>query len=254
MSEHGMGWLKDSLDPRDYPLTLVRSGQPLPSRVSLRPQMPALYDQGQLGSCTANAIALAYRFAQIKQGLADFDPARLMIYYDERAMEGTVRSDAGAQIRDGMKVLHQQGACAEALWPYDVTKFTKKPPKACYTDGLKHLSVRFETVPQDVDAFRAVLASGYPIICGALLYPEFESDAVAKTGHVPMPTTREKPIGGHAFLISGYDDVATSQPWEDPNSWGPGWGDGGYFSMPRPYLLNPKLASDFWCLRIVEAA
>ena len=66
-------------------------------------------------NCTANAIAGAIEFDQIKQKLAPiFVPSRLFIYYNERAMEGTVNSDSGAMIRDGVKSVATQGGCPKA--------------------------------------------------------------------------------------------------------------------------------------------
>jgi hypothetical protein len=49
-----------------------------------------------------------------------------MPYYNERAIEGTVTTDSGARIRDGMKSIANQGECDETLWPYDLTKFTQR--------------------------------------------------------------------------------------------------------------------------------
>src|SRR5450755_92425 len=82
------GWTPDLPDQRDqlYAAPLPKLG-PLPAKVDLRKQCPAVYDQGQIGSCTANAIAAAIEFDLLKQKLADFIPARLFIYYNERAME-----------------------------------------------------------------------------------------------------------------------------------------------------------------------
>jgi C1A family cysteine protease len=70
-------------------------------------------DQGQLGSCTANGIAGAIEFDQIKQKVGEFVPSRLFIYYNERTVENTVLFDAGAQIRDGIKSVASLGVCPE---------------------------------------------------------------------------------------------------------------------------------------------
>jgi C1A family cysteine protease len=102
--------------------------------VDLRDHMPEVYDQGHLGSCTANAIGGAYEYDQIKQKeLEPFTPSRLFIYYNERDVEGTVEEDSGAMIRDGMKVINKIGVVPEPMWPYDIEKFKEKPSEKCYS-------------------------------------------------------------------------------------------------------------------------
>src|SRR5208282_3731577 len=132
------GWLPDLPDQRDhfYAAPVELAGV-LPAKVDLCPQCPPVYDQGQLGSCTANAIAAAIQFDRLKQKLADFVPARLFIYYNERVMEHTVASDSGAQIRDGIKSVGAQGDCPETEWPYNIAKFKTKPAASSYKDALK---------------------------------------------------------------------------------------------------------------------
>jgi hypothetical protein len=96
----------------------------LPTKVDMRRQCPPVYDQGQLGSCTGNAIGAAFQFDLRKQKLDDFVPSRLFIYYNEREIEGTVDSDSGAMIRDGMKSIAKVGVCSEDRWPYDIARVT----------------------------------------------------------------------------------------------------------------------------------
>src|SRR6266403_3711889 len=122
------GWIPDLPDQRDYlyaaPPAFLRA---LPPRVDLRSKCPPVYDQGQLGSCTANAIGAAFQFNQKKEKLTSFVPSRLFIYYNERDMEGTVAQDAGAYIRDGIKSVNKLGACPEPLWPYDPSAYPPNP-------------------------------------------------------------------------------------------------------------------------------
>jgi C1A family cysteine protease len=246
------GWIPDLPDHRDHmfaaaPAVLTA----LPTAVDLRPQCPKeVYDQGQLGSCTGNAIAGAIEFDEIKQKAADiFTPSRLFIYYNERVIEGTVNSDSGAQIRDGIKTVSKQGACHETIWPYDITKFRAKPSKAAYTDGAKHTAVQYQRLIQTLTEMKGCLAAGYPFVFGFTVYESFESATVAKTGVVPYPATGEKVLGGHAVLAVGYDDA--SQRFIVRNSWGPGWGMKGYFTIPYSYLTSNNLADDFWTIRLV---
>ena len=110
------GWRPDSPDMRDY-LMAVEPVKALPRKVSLRAQMPPVYDQGQLGSCTANSIGAILEFNELKQAETDAaTPSRLFIYYNERAMEGTISQDSGAEIRDGIKSVAQLGAPPETAW------------------------------------------------------------------------------------------------------------------------------------------
>jgi C1A family cysteine protease len=223
----------------------------LPSKVDLRSKCPPVVDQGNLGSCTANAIGNAHRFGQMKQGQPNpFLPSRLFIYYNERAVEGTVNSDSGAMIRDGIKTIANQGACPEKLWPYNISKFTKKPSSTCYKEALKHQAISYQRLVQSPSQMKGCLASGYPFVFGITVYESFESPAVAKTGTVPMPGSGEKVLGGHAILAVGYDDA--KQRFIVMNSWGTGWGDKGYFTIPYGYLADTDLAADFWTVRLVE--
>jgi C1A family cysteine protease len=252
---HSYGWVPDLPDHRDFlyaaPVTNLAA---LPSRADLRPQCPKeVYDQGQLGSCTANAIAGALEFDQIKE--ADktiFTSSRLFIYYNERAMEHTVNTDSGAQIRDGIKSVSQVGAPPEADWPYDITKFTEKPPAKAYTDAPLGKALQYQRVTQVLNQMKGCLASGYPFVFGFTVYESFESPQVASTGVAPMPASGEKVLGGHAVVAVGYED--SSQCFIVRNSWGPGWGMAGYFSIPYAYLNDSNLSDDFWTVRLVAQA
>jgi C1A family cysteine protease len=246
------GWRPDTPDLRDRAAKVVAplriSSLPPSVDLSAHAAMPPVYDQGQLGSCTANAIAGAFEYDLRRQQLADFAPSRLAIYYGERVIERTVKSDAGAEIRDGMKVISKQGAGPETLWPYVISRFTRAPSAAYLAAAKKHLCVSYERVDQTEVGIKRALAGGYPIVFGISVYDSFESDAVAKTGRVPMPKTSEKLLGGHAILMTGY---VTSRV-RFRNSWGKSWGLNGYATLPMDYVLSSELASDFWIVKIVE--
>ena len=248
------GWVPDLPDARDHLYAAPpRYLAELPTKVDLRDQCPKeIYDQGQLGSCTANAIGAAFEFDLLKQNLTDFMPARLFIYYNERAMEGTVGSDSGAMIRDGIKSVNKQGVCPETMWPYDISKFADQPPEECYTEALTHQVTSYQRVPRVLNQMKGCLAHGFPFVFGFSVYASFESDEVAHTGVVPMPdVANEEFLGGHAVLAVGYDDA--DQRFVVRNSWGENWGMGGYFTMPYAYLTERSLASDFWAILQVES-
>jgi C1A family cysteine protease len=246
------GWIPDLPDARDHlyaaPAPVMAA---LPPKVDLRPQCPPVYDQGQLGSCTANAIGAAIQFDRMKQNLSpNFVPSRLFIYYNERLIEGTVSTDSGAQIRDGIKTVVKQGACPEPDWPYDISKFAVTPPKSDYTEALKDRAVSYSRLVQNSNLLKGCLASGYPFVFGFTVYASFESQAVAQSGMVPMPSPGEQVVGGHAVTAVGYDDSA--QRFIVRNSWGTAWGISGYFMMPYAYVTDSNLADDLWTIRLVS--
>ncbi len=245
------GWQPDLPDQRDFQYNAPRAFiSKLPAKIDLRKQCPEVYDQGQLGSCTANAIGGAFEFELLKQNASTaFVPSRLFIYYNERVIEHTVKSDNGAQLRDGIKSVNKQGACPETMWPYVITKFAQKPPAAAYTDALKHQVVSYQAVARSANQMKACLSQGYPFVFGFTVYESFESEAVAKTGKLNMPAKSEKVVGGHAVVAVGYDDA--SKRFIARNSWGPDWGMAGYFTIPYDYLLNENLSDDFWTIRVI---
>ena len=246
------GWVRDLPDRRDLMYAApAQVSAALPDSVDLRSGFPPCYDQGELGSCTANAIAAALEFVEAKEGASSpVMPSRLFIYFNERAMEGTVGSDSGAQIRDGIKSVVKQGYCSEDDWPYDISQFAVKPPDQCYQKALSDCVSQYLRLPhQNLDVLRTCLASGYAFVFGFTVYESFESKEVAGSGIVPMPQPSEAVLGGHAVVAVGYD-MAT-QRFLCRNSWSKSWATDGYFTMPFAYLTDGSLASDFWTIRKV---
>jgi C1A family cysteine protease len=258
----GLGWLPDLPDHRDFlyaaPTAILKTPQ---TSVDLRNRCPKqIYDQGRIGSCTANAIAGAIEFDQIKQGKQEATPSRLFIYYNERKMEHTILTDSGAQIRDGIKSVAKLGACPESLWTYDDTppqpedapcpncKFAQKPTDNCYTEALKHKLLTYQRVPHVLGSMKGCLASGYPFVFGFTVYDNFPFQTT--TGEVPMPTAQNAVLGGHAVLAVGYDDA--TQVFYFRNSWGAAWGRGGYGLIPYAYLVDSDLSDDFWTIRTID--
>jgi C1A family cysteine protease len=222
----------------------------LPPKVDMRSKCSPVEDQGQLGSCTANALVGALEFLELKDGAQFSDLSRLFLYYNERVIEGTVDQDSGAFLRDGIKSLAKQGVCTEPEWPYKISRFTKKPTRACYRTAKKHRILSYHRITT-VDEMRGCLAEGFPFVFGFTVYDAFESAAVAKSGVLNMPGPKEKVLGGHAVMAVGYDDGA--RRFVIRNSWDSDWGQKGYFTMPYDYLSPDKnLADDFWTVRILQ--
>ncbi len=232
---------------RSFQLKAIPSNKAplLPKLIDLRKGMPAIYDQGNLGSCTANAIC-----AMIKYKNAKIDGSRLFLYYNERLLEKTVNFDAGADLTDGIKALCSFGICQEKTYQYIISKFALKPPPNTYAEASPHKNIRATLVDSTLNAMKSCLIQNYPFVVGIAIYDSFESGTVSKTGVVPMPNkSSEQLLGGHAVLCVGYDDV--KKVWIMRNSWGPSWGEKGYFYLPYNYLLDVTLSSDAWALHFI---
>lgn len=240
-------WVPDRHDGRDklYPVSNKLSN----TVVDLRNYCTEIEDQGNLGSCTGNAIAGAIELIDKRTG-KQRDISRLFIYYYERLYEGTVNYDSGAYIRDGIKSVYTYGAPTENLWPYDITKFRTKPTKNAVDDAAKRKVKLYQRVLNHEGCLDAI-ANGNPVIIGFNVYESFETNIVADIGMMPYPDVHhERLLGGHCVLLVGYSK--TTKCYIARNSWGTEWGDNGYFYMPFQVIQNTSMSSDFWIIKTVN--
>jgi C1A family cysteine protease len=260
------GWKPDLPDHRDHVYAATAAVlKKLPAKVDLRPKCPPVYDQGRIGSCTANAIGAAIQFdRRTAKQKPDFVPSRLFIYYNERAMEGDVGTDGGAQIRDGIKSVVKLGVCPEAVWPYDDTpalsdsgpwpkgaKPTVKPSSEAFKTAQKYQAISYQRLPRVLNSFRGCLAEGHPFVFGFSVYSSLYGPDGAPQITIPLPGAKDEQLGGHAVLAVGYDD--SKQVFIVRNSWGKNNQDKGYFYLPYAYLTDAGLSDDFWTIKSVEA-
>ena len=229
------GWIPDQPDERDHlyaapPQFMLE----LPASADLRPKCPPVYDQGTLGSCTANAIAGAIEFDRIKQRVPDFVPSRLFIYYNERVIEGDVANDAGARLRDGIKSLQKQGVCPEPEWRYDDTPAASeggpfppgsrpamKPTSQCYKDAAKYEITSYQRLTPVLSQLQGCLASGHPFVFGFSVFSGWYFKK-PRSSTISLPGPKETLVGGHAVMCVGYDncdelplppELSTSRKW-----------------------------------------
>jgi hypothetical protein len=241
--------------PRPGTRTWSRSNNDrLPRRVDLRPFMTEVENQGETNSCAANAVAGAYEYL-VKQHLGEesYDVSRMFIYYNGRALDGCEEEDGGSVIGSLIQSLREHGACSEETWPFDPERVNEQPSDEAYEEASEFLVEDTAIVPTELDAWRAALAEGSPIIFGLSLFDSF--DRHRKPGLVPTPSTREssrESHGGHAMLAVGYSDP--DRVFIVRNSWGDEWGDEGYCYIPYDYILDPKHNyGDSWIIRQLEA-
>jgi len=232
------GWKPDQKDARDF--VFKAQAPALPRKVDLRRRCTAVENQGELGSCTGNAIVSAVEYLRYPSR-ANY--SRLFVYYNERMLEGTIDIDNGAQIRTGIKTLSKFGVCREVYHRYDIDRFRDKPTDKAYTLAAT-CKIKEYRRATSLLALRQALAAGSPVVFGFTVFASFQSTKVYNTGVMPMPKKGEGDYGGHAVLAVGYDDDARVVICR--NSWGKEWGDSGYFYMPYDFISNEEWASDFW--------
>lgn len=208
----------------------------------LRSNMPAVRDQGQLGSCTGFALTGIFMYLAKKLFGEAYLASALAVYYDERVIEGTVEDDAGAEIADGIDVLLKNGAGPESLCPYNIRKFTSKPSDDYYAAAKKDLALHSYRVDNpDGTSIRAALTLGMPVVIGFTVYPEIEG--LNPTNYLlPLPNPGEESVGGHAVVICGHDDER--QVYTAQNQWSSDWGADGFFEMPYAYVHDGNLTQD----------
>ncbi|AIY00105.1 hypothetical protein ART_0506 [Arthrobacter sp. PAMC 25486] len=128
------------------------------------------------------------RSAALKEGLADTStPSHLFIHYNQRVIEGTVGSDADAQIQNGIKSVAGSGVCDETLWPYDITRFAVHPPPSCFAAAKDPRAVTYSRVGQSLSQLKGCLASGYPAVSAS------PCTAASKASRLPAPSPCPEP-------------------------------------------------------------
>lgn len=272
--KYWMGWRPDYPDFRDYTLTtdtvkpmfgktgvLKTDKTTLPKTTDLRKWCPPIEDQGQLGSCTANAGVGMVEYYERKAFGKHIDASRLFLYKATRTLMHE-KGDTGAFLRSTMGALALFGIPPEEYWPYDIEKFDDEPATFCYAFAQNYQSLKYVRLDpsnsQAKDVLTQVktnLAAGIPAMFGFTVYSSITQ--TNKDGKIPYPSKGEKIEGGHAIMTVGYDDGLkikndtsgnqTSGAFLIRNSWSTDWGDKGYGWLPYEYVLN-GLAEDWWTL------
>lgn len=239
------GWRKDQPDHRDFLYMPVDSKvvESLPEKIDLTNVDSNIYDQGDLGSCTAQASA-----GCIEHNNLDYIPSRLFIYYNTRIIEHTVNYDSGASLRNTIKAIVRNGYCNENLWPYHIDEFTTRPSQSAFKSAKMHKIIYSRIPYNNLNLMKLTLSNGVPFIFGFSVYESFEK--IGSDGIMLMPSRREHLLGGHAVMAVGYNDLDCTMLIR--NSWGSEWGLCGYFKMPYEFIASRDLADDFWVIDIDE--
>lgn len=213
----------------------------LPSKVDLRPKASPVYDQYDLGACTAFAVAKGMReMLQVQRGEKQVPLSALFLYYETRKIRGTVDLDSGATLTDTMQALATTGAAPEQLWPYDTMVFDQQPAAEAYKAARAH-AIKTGVQLAGLEDIKKVLAKGQPVVFGMKVYNTFQR--IGADGKFELPQHGDIFVGGHAVAVMGYDNK--QKVLIVKNSWGTEWGDQGYFYMPYAYVDSENVM-DIW--------
>ena len=282
-----MGWRPDYPDFRDYTaerdeVTLKQKAQgqkesvktmftrmgfdkppkaKLAKEKDLREWCSPVEDQGELGSCTANAGVAIVEYFERRSFGKHIDASRLFLYKVTRNLMKEA-GDTGAYLRSTMGALVLFGVPPEEYWPYNTGDFDVEPPAFCYGFAQNYQAIKYYrldplgTSPDVLlNRIKTNIAAGLPSIFGFTVYTSI-SQADKNEGKIPYPTPGEEVEGGHAIVAVGYNDnikiintnkkgVETIGAFLIRNSWGTEWGDGGYGWLPYDYVKK-GLAEDWW--------
>lgn len=265
----GMGWERDLPDFRDFTVhspdvqgirsrlrARPRIEEATPASADLRQWCSPIEDQGNLGSCTANAGAGLLEYFQRRAYGKHLDGSRLFLYKVTRNVLGWT-GDQGAYLRTTMKAMALFGLPPENYWPYEIAQFDAEPPAFCYAFAQSYQALKYyrldppgQDTSQSLEALKENLAAGLPAMFGFTVYSSIPGAGDGK-GEIPFPRPGDTVEGGHAVVAVGYDDEKKID--EDTgailirNSWGAEWGMAGYGWLPYSYV-RAGLAVDFWSL------
>lgn len=273
------GWLPDLPSIRDYTpdhdevkLLLAKvkgagtmnAAVTLPVSVDLRAWCSPIENQLSLGSCTAHAGVGLVEYYERRAYGKHVDASRLFLYKATRDLLKWT-GDTGAFLRSTMEALVLFGVPPEEYWPYVVANFEAEPTAFLYSFAQNYQALNYyrldppgTTRANLLAAIKTNLAAGLPAMFGFTVYNSYTQASVANKGAIPYPTVGEKVVGGHAVMVVGFNDTlkiknanagaaATTGALLIRNSWGTGWGDGGYGWLPYDYVLK-GLAADWWAL------
>ncbi|MCI4666278.1 MAG: C1 family peptidase [Neomegalonema sp.] len=246
------GYLRDLPRPSAAEVVTDRTVEKLPQVIDLRPHCTEVEDQKTLGSCTANAAVGALEYHRKRHGIDPSDLSRLFVYYNTRRLKGCVDEDSGATIAESMAAVMAYGAPRADLWPYDdKERWREQPPQEVYDNASLNEVVQYARVSTGAGVLGAV-AAGFPV-CFGIFMPASAYDIAGATGEVPELSDADwasPSAGGHAMLIVGYDLLR--RLYLVRNSWGPGYGDGGYIRIPFSVMDRGAPAEGFWVLGQLE--
>jgi C1A family cysteine protease len=212
-----------------------------PPSADLRKPWWAINDQEDTGSCVGWAAADGVvRYHMVKANRLPKNQLlspRFVWMASKEFDEFTTRADtflegAGTSLKSAMDIVRKYGTVKDSLLPFHiVTKMHVGPENAFYTEAAQRKVASYFNLQRNLNQWKQWLATNGPILAG-LSVDQTWDNATATGGNLDvfMPNTAR---GGHAIAIVGY---LASGRFIVRNSWGTGWGDGGFGYATPAYI------------------
>ncbi|MBK8970886.1 MAG: hypothetical protein IPM37_05785 [Hahellaceae bacterium] len=200
----------------------------LPESIDLSGNFPLPGNQGRQSSCVGWATAYALKSYQEKvEEQWEFSTGTIFspAWVYNQVNFGV---DGGAYITDGLQLLVDKGAASWASMPYDEDDYVVQPSEDALTEAAQFKAVEFGTI-SSVQQMKAALANRSPIVAGIVVYSSLNNLNGRDAVYNDLSGDER---GRHAVVIVGYDDKRFGGAFKVINSWGTGWGDGGFFWLP----------------------
>ncbi len=240
----------DQPSSKDYSFDAIRYSLPQMGQQEGFYEIPCttpLSNQGNIGSCVANATADAFELLMQKPDQI----SRLWIYWLARAYHEATSVDDGTSIRYAFDALARYGACPEDVWEYDTSKVFYQPPILAYTIASANKLTgyyRIGSVGDDrADDIETAVRANHPVVFGTEV-----SRAFTQCFNVEQVDTgngwkypKGDIVGRHAMVVVGVRKSNGRRQFKIRNSWGEGFGLGGYVWFEEEYLTDPGTV-DIW--------
>ncbi len=180
-------------------------------------------NQLSCGSCVSfGTIASVESQIKILRGAAfEIDLSEAHLFYCHGRSEGRNCSN-GWWPDKALNFLQSQGVTEEAYYPYTAGDQNCTGRLTGWDSRLTKISGYSKI--NGIDAIKEYVATKGPVEACFTVYDDFFS---YRSGVYRYTTGANK--GGHCVCIVGYDTVG--KYWICKNSWGPGWGESGFFKI-----------------------
>jgi len=216
----GMSELKLNAKPVPEPEMSIMSS--MPSSLDWRDNngnfVSAIKDQKKCGACWAFAMTGGLESNAILTGAAGQD-----VSYSEQVLlscGGVGTCNGGTLDAD---FLATTGLPPESYYPYTGTNGSCSAAQSGWQNATYKIG-DWGSVSQSVSALKSALVKYGPLPTAFMVYADFMNYKSGVYSYVSG-----KKLGGHAVLLVGYND--DEQYFIVKNSWGPGWGEDGFFRI-----------------------